>query len=1033
MYISGLRNSEYSFSFQSLDGSPEPTDSSDLPNDSSQLVLYAAPPNSTQAGGNGATSSSSVVSVAAQFFARWPGLTVFSAAQIVDTLDNIARWNQTTLTFSFPTVEAADYQGNEFGGTIVPFTPNQAVAGRLAIGLYADFLNIQFVDAGTDVNADIRFYNTTKTGFGGTSYGPGTGVAGDLQIWDILGSPGLTRDHAPGGYNFDIILHELGHSLGLSHSHLGAYNPNNATSYDQIVSYVQDNGAYSVMTYTGAGAAGIKLATDYGATPLISDILTLQARYGANMSTRLGDSIYGFNSNILDRLPLNFDQMRAAGYRPGPIAMWDPGGNDTIDLSKFSADAHLDLNQGAFSNADGAEMSIAIAMGVQIENGVGGLGNDVLVGNELANRIMGGDGGDRIFGGGGADILYGEGATGFTRGTSDLFSLVNMNVGTVTNQLLTTPTTNLGGQSFTFEFLWDQSNLTNEYYHVDLGSMSIYRYNDGKIAIEFWQATQDDWTYNPIGTALTDGALHRLSITYDDPTGKMVIYIDGLALFTRTFAPGTRGMTATGFVEFSDSSQVGDVRLFNYARSADQIFQTAVHAITNPMAQPGLLHYWQANAQGGLTDVVAAANTGSLGASAFAYQALGLSFDDIIYGEDGNDQLIGGQGDDTLDGGNGNDTLDGGTGNDILSGGSGNDTLIGGLGSDTAIFSFASNAPGVMISRLANGATRVTAPDGSIKMSTGVEQFQFSNTSLSMPSTARSDVNNDGFSDIIIWSQATGKVTRTDAIGGVAAVSGPVGDTGSGTWDVQAVGDFNRDGTSDIVLKNQTSGQFYIWTLTNGVQSGGANLGFVGASWDVKAAVDLNRDGNADVLWRDASNGHVYIWTMDSAGHQIGAASLGVLGTNWTVAGAADFDGDGDSDVLLRNSNNGRLYIYQIENGQLAGGRDVNTFGTEWTVAGTGDLNGDSFSDVALKNTSTGQFYILSMNAAMTYTGVNLGIIGTDWNFAATGDYNRDGTDDILWRNANTGQVYLWAMADSHQAATGSGTIGTYAADLIIA
>jgi hypothetical protein len=73
------------------------------------------------------------------------------------------------------------------------------------------------------------------------------------------------------------------------------------------------------------------------------------------------------------------------------------------------------------------------------------------------------------------------------------------------------------------------------------------------------------------------------------------------------------------------------------------------------------------------------------------------------------------------------------------------------------------------------------------------------------------------------------------------------------------------------------------------------------------------------------------------------------------------------------------------------------------------------------------------MNATMTYSGVNQGVIGTDWNYAATGDYNRDGTDDILWRNASPGQVYLWAMADSHQAATGSANIGTYAADLIIA
>ncbi len=54
---------------------------------------------------------------------------------------------------------------------------------------------------------------------------------------------------------------------------------------------------------------------------------------------------------------------------------------------------------------------------------------------------------------------------------------------------------------------------------------------------------------------------------------------------------------------------------------------------------------------------------------------------DECYGGDGNDQLYAGAGDDRLNGGNGNDMLDGGAGNDLLAGGVGSDTYLFGRGS----------------------------------------------------------------------------------------------------------------------------------------------------------------------------------------------------------------------------------------------------------------------------------------------------------------------------------------------------------------
>jgi hypothetical protein len=63
----------------------------------------------------------------------------------------------------------------------------------------------------------------------------------------------------------------------------------------------------------------------------------------------------------------------------------------------------------------------------------------------------------------------------------------------------------------------------------------------------------------------------------------------------------------------------------------------------------------------------------------------GNDLNNDIYASDGNDVLYGFGGDDTLDGGAGDDTLYGGIGTDTLKGGPNNDALFGGPGSDTLL------------------------------------------------------------------------------------------------------------------------------------------------------------------------------------------------------------------------------------------------------------------------------------------------------------------------------------------------------------
>ena len=49
-----------------------------------------------------------------------------------------------------------------------------------------------------------------------------------------------------------------------------------------------------------------------------------------------------------------------------------------------------------------------IAKGSKIENAIGGSGNDLIIGNALANSLTGGSGNDTLTGGEGADVFFAE-------------------------------------------------------------------------------------------------------------------------------------------------------------------------------------------------------------------------------------------------------------------------------------------------------------------------------------------------------------------------------------------------------------------------------------------------------------------------------------------------------------------------------------------------------------------------------------------------------------------------------------------------
>src|SRR5258708_5720692 len=306
----------------------------------------------------------------------------------------------------------ADASGSGEAAYKTTMTPLMQSRAALAFELWDDLIARDLNPVSTAAFSQIQFEYASHTydsngvlSTGGGTYtepwtsGGSTGAYGTAnynitrgEIWLNSNWSSQNSDNAMafGGYGFETYMHEIGHSLGLSHP--GAYDAGNGGSitYANNAEYSLDNRQYSIMSYFGGYAPGVGWQQDgtysnwlYSETPMVDDVAAIQAIYGADMTTRTGDTTYGFHSNA-GRAVFDF----TVNTQP-IVTIWDAGGNDTLDVSGYSANQRIDLHAGAYSDVGGMVNNVAIASGVTTETALGASANATITRNDAHNVLRG--------------------------------------------------------------------------------------------------------------------------------------------------------------------------------------------------------------------------------------------------------------------------------------------------------------------------------------------------------------------------------------------------------------------------------------------------------------------------------------------------------------------------------------------------------------------------------------------------------------------------------------------------------------------